>query len=198
MKDKIAEVRSDSMCYPRIFPQLTSVFYQIVSERNVHSLLGNCFTEPNSRNNVKEAFERQVSWTVFQIATSPGQLWGILLLSSTIRIKKTRKWRCPCAFVKEGPEKLNSAIDMQILATSKQIDLKSCRLYVSDKRSHLNFLLVSGSDVTCIPLHKNSEKLHPDLPIIQKVLDSSKLLHIDLCFKRFWLKTFNSYRNYAN
>ena len=51
---------------------------------------------------------------------------------------------------------------MHISATLLPTANKSCRLYVFDKKSHLKFLVDSGSDVSCIPPPKTTKKLHPD------------------------------------
>lgn len=55
-----------------------------------------------------------------------------------------------------------TAIEPNISATHAPIATNSCRLHVYDKRSHLRFLIDSGSDVSCIPVPHTAKKLSPE------------------------------------
>lgn len=75
-------------------------------------------------------------------------------------------------------------------ATAIPIAKNSCRLYVYDKRSHLKFLVDSGSDVSCIPAPKVSKKLRPEPLELYAANNTkiktfgSKLINVDLGIRR--------------
>lgn len=86
--------------------------------------------------------------------------------------------------------KLSPAVGAHVLATNNTTAEISCRLYVFDKRSHLKFLVDSGSDVSCIPAPKNVKNLIPDKLQLFAANNSRiftyghKLLNVDLGLRR--------------
>lgn len=74
-------------------------------------------------------------------------------------------------------------------ATTTPIAKTSCRLYVYDKRSHIKFLIDSGSDVSCIPAPK-FKKMRPEPLELYAANNTtiktfgSRLINVDLGLRR--------------
>ncbi|GFT98134.1 gag-pol polyprotein [Nephila pilipes] len=84
--------------------------------------------------------------------------------------------------------KLITAIDANISAADVSIATQSGRLHIFDRKTNLNFLIDSGSNVSCLPVTKTNRKLAPELIqqhlITQKYIHMGQLFDVDLGLRR--------------